>query len=145
MCKYYLWKATAPYNYTGIRSSYKAGIILINDQNEVLLVKNYEGKWSFPKGSVELDENVKEAAMRELREETGISIAEDQLKLTFRYYRQQYFVARFTKDYDINLIQNKNEITGIGWFCFNHGSLNVQITKPTFKLLALIEKDIKEQ
>ncbi len=41
----------------------------------ILLVKNHNGKyWSFPKGHVEKGENEKETALREIKEETGLSV-----------------------------------------------------------------------
>lgn len=47
-----------------------------NSQGEVLLVKRAVepgiGKWSLPSGFLELDETPREAALRELEEETGL-------------------------------------------------------------------------
>ena len=41
----------------------------------VLLVKNKNSKyWSFPKGHVELGENEKQTAIREIKEETGLDV-----------------------------------------------------------------------
>lgn len=51
-----------------------------NDEGEFLLLKrskdsnNNPGKWDLPGGKMELDETLKEALVREVREETGISI-----------------------------------------------------------------------
>lgn len=58
----------------------KAVAMLIRRNNKFLLLqeikdKLYErskGKWSFPSGKVEDDEDIFSAAMRELKEETGI-------------------------------------------------------------------------
>ncbi len=50
--------------------------IVVNDAREVLLVKRgkdpYKGMWCLPIGFAEADEEVKDAALRELREEAGI-------------------------------------------------------------------------
>ncbi len=43
-----------------------------NDGPEVLLIR-YGSKWSFPKGHIEDGESAGEAALREVREETGVS------------------------------------------------------------------------
>jgi 8-oxo-dGTP diphosphatase len=54
--------------------------IVRNDKGELLLLKrskdsnNNPGKWDLPGGKMDLDETLKEALMREVREETGISI-----------------------------------------------------------------------
>ena len=39
---------------------------------EILLIKDHNGKWTFPKGHVEEGENLSVAAERESREETGL-------------------------------------------------------------------------
>ena len=50
-----------------------AGIV-INDNDEILMVKNHRGGWVFPGGQVEVGENVIDAVKREVMEETGIDI-----------------------------------------------------------------------
>ena len=45
------------------------------DKVKVLLVKNKNGRyWSFPKGHVELGENERQTAMREIKEETDLDV-----------------------------------------------------------------------
>lgn len=41
---------------------------------EVLLIQHQAGHWAFPKGHPELNETPKEAAERELQEETGLTV-----------------------------------------------------------------------
>lgn len=50
-----------------------AGIV-INDNGEILLVKTARGGWVFPGGQVEVGENVIDAVVREVMEETGVEI-----------------------------------------------------------------------
>jgi ADP-ribose pyrophosphatase YjhB (NUDIX family) len=54
-----------------------AASIVVNEDREVLLVKRekepYQGMWCLPIGFAESDEEVREAALRELKEETGIT------------------------------------------------------------------------
>lgn len=50
-----------------------AGIV-INDNDEILLVKNNRAGWVFPGGQVEVGENVIDAVKREVMEETGVEI-----------------------------------------------------------------------
>lgn len=52
-----------------------AGVILYRQGSqgrEYLLLQHLEGHWGFPKGHIEKEEDLREAACRELREETGI-------------------------------------------------------------------------
>jgi 8-oxo-dGTP pyrophosphatase MutT (NUDIX family) len=121
----------------------KAGVILINKNNEVLLVKNYSGKWSFPKGSIEYKETAKEAAARELLEETGIQLSLDNFKIYYKYYKQIYFLCDSRSlNYKEELIKDKTEITGIGWFCVKH--LNMfNVSAPTLKILKMIYNDVE--
>lgn len=52
------------------------GIILVlrkdNDEDEFLILQQWQGHWSFPKGHAEEGETPVETAIRELAEETGI-------------------------------------------------------------------------
>lgn len=50
-----------------------AGIV-INDNNEVLMVKTYNSGWVFPGGQVEVGENVIDGVKREVMEEAGVDI-----------------------------------------------------------------------
>jgi 8-oxo-dGTP pyrophosphatase MutT (NUDIX family) len=62
--------------HTQEQEEWSAGIILYRRGQagrEYLLLKYEEGHWGFPKGQIEREENLKEAACRELREETEIS------------------------------------------------------------------------
>jgi len=55
------------------------GAIVFNKREEdcrVLVVKHrYGGHWSFPKGHVEQGENESQTALREIREETGLTVS----------------------------------------------------------------------
>lgn len=50
-----------------------AGVVE-NDKGEILLVKTYHGGWVFPGGQVEVGENIIDAVIREIREESRINV-----------------------------------------------------------------------
>ena len=51
---------------------FAAAGIVINEKNEILMVKNLRRGWEFPGGQVEAGENVINGVKREILEETGI-------------------------------------------------------------------------
>ncbi|MDP4091154.1 MAG: NUDIX hydrolase, partial [Bacillota bacterium] len=55
-----------------------AGVVE-NDRGEILLVNTYHGGWVFPGGQVEVGENIIDAVIREIREESGINVTVDKL------------------------------------------------------------------
>ena len=52
-----------------------AGCIIFDEQNRLLLQRRTDcGKWGFPGGLLELGESAAEAAVREVREESGLDV-----------------------------------------------------------------------
>lgn len=62
-----------------------AGVLVVDECERVLLVKRTEppapGTWSVPAGYLEADEPPRQAAVRELREETSVSVSKDDITL----------------------------------------------------------------
>ena len=53
----------------------KAGCLVVNENNEVLLIGDNEGKiWTIPKGHAEENETIEQVALREVKEETGYEV-----------------------------------------------------------------------
>ncbi len=69
------------------RSVAAAGGIVYNEHGALLMIHRL-GKWDMPKGKVEKGEDWGEAAVREVEEETGITIAESDTEaiVTFHCY-----------------------------------------------------------
>ena len=96
------------------------GAIIINDNKEVLLLKQTKGHYSFPKGHVEPGETEVETAIREIKEETNIDVAIDEAKRYVITYQSAedvikdviYFLAKPTS---YELIPQETEVTEILW------------------------------
>ena len=68
--------------------------IIVNDRHEILLVlrdrEPEENRWCLPSGFVELNESISKAALRELKEETGVEGQVIQLLDTMSYHNPFY-------------------------------------------------------
>ncbi|MDB5169194.1 MAG: GDP-mannose mannosyl hydrolase [Candidatus Saccharibacteria bacterium] len=66
-----------------------AKTVLVNDRNEILLLRRSPtdvvrpGTADFPGGSVDPGEDIMEAAVREIKEESGLIIERDAIKLAY--------------------------------------------------------------
>lgn len=70
------------------------GIVAITPENKVVLVRQYRKAvekelWEIPAGKIEIGENPKECAIRELKEETGYSA--ENMKLIHKFYTSAGF------------------------------------------------------
>jgi len=76
----------------------KAGVIIYDAKtSRILIIRSYYKKFGFPKGSIENDEDMKNAAIRELKEETGIILNTLHLKECINICNQSgnYFLCDF--------------------------------------------------
>lgn len=110
----------------------KAGVILCTLNDETLLVRSSGKVWGFPKGHIEPNETSKACALRELHEETGITLPPsllDQIE-PIRIYNTDYYVVKVPSKLPINIKTissiKHNDSSGIGWisiYCLTHGNL----------------------
>jgi len=56
-----------------MKQTYSAGGIIVNDHNQVLLINEGDDFWGLPRGRIESNEEALAAAVREIKEETGLS------------------------------------------------------------------------
>ena len=75
-----------------------AGIIAMHFEGsniKILLVRGKQsGKWSFPKGHTEPNEDIIQTGIREMREETGIEIEESQIDKRVKLGEYMFFLVR---------------------------------------------------
>lgn len=101
------------------------GIIALCDREKVFLVKHKKGSyWGFPKGHVDSLEEPKEAAKRELKEETNLDVfrflSDEVFEESYSFFRGDreifkevfYFVVEGGGDIKL---QDKEIVDG-GWF-----------------------------
>ena len=100
-----------------------AGIVLFRNnsgKNEFLLLNYPQGHWDFVKGKIEKNETLHEAALRETREETGISNIEffdgfeESVEYDFRFKKEDihkkviFFLAK-TDEKNIKISHEHND------------------------------------
>ena len=73
------------YTYEYPRPMVTADCVVVRHRAEVLLVKRanepYKGCWALPGGFMEMDETIEHCAVRELQEETSLTVNEESLQL----------------------------------------------------------------
>lgn len=93
---------------------------ITQNKNKILLVKlaevySYAHHWSFPGGVVEPGESLEDSVMREVLEETGISVCVGELFESFTYGENEItiFKALYTSG---TIALQENEISDAQWF-----------------------------
>src|ERR1700742_3001415 len=66
--------------------------VICERDGRVLLVARARGRWAFPGGRAKLSEELTDAAVRELREETGLDAAHVRYAFQFRGLQTRDFV-----------------------------------------------------
>jgi len=90
---------------SNIRIIKAAGGLVKNGEGQYLFIHRL-GKWDLPKGKVEEDEKMKEAALREVEEECGIKInyLGKKIETTYHCYTMRgKFVLKQTKWYEMGV------------------------------------------
>jgi len=106
-----------------MREQKSAGIVLFRndlDKNEFLLLNYPQGHWDFVKGKIEQNETSHETALRETKEETGITNIEfvdgfeESVEYDFRFKKENihkkviFFLAK-TNEKNIKLSHEHND------------------------------------
>ena len=127
-----------------------AGAVLFSetDSGKIFLLLNYpSGHWDFVKGNIEDMETLKQTALREIREETGIIDVEFidgfEEKIEYHYQRDEdlihkevvFFLAK-TKTIDVKI---SYEHLGFVWLSFDD-----TLKKLTYKNAKIVMNKIKK-
>lgn len=125
------------------------------DNNKILMVQenksDIQGLWDLPGGKVKINEDIKQAAIRETLEETGYNIDLDNILLIQNYITNKgvlliiYFYATLSDSRQVEY--RKNEISNVKWFTLeeikNIPKKNIRGGDGIDKILYNIENQIK--
>ncbi len=69
---------------------------IIRKDEKIIMVQEDNGDWNLPTGHVEPDEDLYEAIIREVKEETGYDVKVDKLHKIYQYFKDDKNKFRFT-------------------------------------------------
>ena len=103
-----------------MRQEKSCGTIVIND-NKVLVIRQKQGFWGFPKGHIEEGESEIQTAIRETKEETNLDvIIEDETRFCLNYIIEDKQINKYVVYFIAKAINNDvklqiEEIDDIAW------------------------------
>ena len=127
-----------------LKKEKSCGCVIIEDE-KVLLIKQVQGNWGFPKGHMEVGETEVETAIREVKEETNLDVEINENKR----YTVEYITDRNTHKEVVFFIAKKisgdekyqeSEITAMKWMNFDDAMKTITYDN-TKKLFSNILKE----
>ena len=115
--------------------------VICERDGRVLLVARARGRWAFPGGRAKRDEELVEAATRELKEETRLVAEDIRYAFQFRGLRTRHFVFVATVSSDAEPTPS-NEIARCGWLRL-HELAAMQASVPTKGIAAIFLRQAK--
>ena len=101
-----------------LRRRRKAGVFIYDPKTEkVLLVQSRGNFWGPPKGTMQYGESDRICAIREVKEETGLTISDDDFTRALKIYNRAiyYYMEMPECDVTVQTGVSKNDANGIGW------------------------------
>ncbi|PCI00226.1 MAG: NUDIX hydrolase [Flavobacteriaceae bacterium] len=138
------------YVWSHFKTSFKvekaAGGLVYNDKEQLLFIHRF-GKWDLPKGHIEKGEGKKEAAIREVEEECGISELEivNKLPTTYHMFERNgkmilkitYWYQMFSNDKSTLIPQTEEGIEAV---CFKTKEEQIDALKNSYENIVLLVK-----
>lgn len=118
-----------------LKTAKKSGIFIYDkNRDSLLLVQSKGNLWGLPKGTLQDNENFKDCAIREVKEETGLTVLPEELSdpIVINNKVEYFYLERSTEDVNVqnHLKYEKNDATGISWIkikCLERLILNGEI------------------
>lgn len=142
-----LFWLTWPALYTRLRVGSRTRVLLVHG-NEFLAVKGWigTGQWQLPGGGVHAGEVPIDGAIRETKEETDITLTEDQLKLLGQNQARHHGLNFHYTAYTVRLIKKpaisrqKWELTHLDWLPLQDIARRTDISPETVDIIKLWSK-----
>lgn len=135
-----------------MKNQVSAGGIIIKRSGtsvHVLLIRDMNGNWTFPKGIVEKEESLEDAAKREIFEETGLknlTLIQSLTPIEYMYQRNgliqktvHYFLFEWLGDEQMKL-QTEEGISDARWMAIEEAKKLIGYPKTNIKLLYEVQK-----
>ncbi len=129
------------------------GVVIFNEKKQVVLIKRgnepKKGLWAIPGGTVELGEQVRETAIREIKEECNINIelrdligvVDLILKDSNGKVQYHYVLIDYLAQYSGGELKPQSDVSEAGWFYQNElekldiPEVTLKVLDKTFKLI----------
>lgn len=117
--------------------------MVLNKNNQILLVKSYTRGWEFPGGYVEEGESLMAAAIREVKEESGIDIEVTKLFGIDQNVENSTCIVIFEGKEIGGDLTCSNENSGASFFSIDEAQK--QITKKVFqqRIIRCLDQDVQ--
>ena len=132
------------------------GVVIFNDKNNILLVQRgqepSQGLWALPGGVVELGEELKTAAKREVKEECNIevevgevvSVVDLILKDHNKKVKYHYILIDYHAKYIAGSILPQSDAKAVKWFCLNELE-ELDVPELTRQVITKAVKELKNK
>lgn len=108
-----------------IRKEYSAGGVVVQN-GAVLLIRPNSYRWQLPKGHIEEGETAAEAAVREVREETGVSAAvvRELSSVKYEFYERRVRIHKTVRYFLMSYVSgntlgfDREEVDSVSWVVF---------------------------
>lgn len=98
------------------RHSVSVAGAVVNDESRVLAIRRRDnGHWEPPGGVLELDETIEEGLVREIREETGLTVRPEQLTGVYKNMNRGIVALVFRCSVANGSVTTTGEATEIAW------------------------------